>query len=59
VYIARFANSGSENTVVTCNSTQGDKIHTRENDALNVITLLCFTVNRGLQSCSDANTGTS
>jgi hypothetical protein len=35
VYIARSANSGSENTVVTCNSTQGDKIHTRENDALN------------------------
>jgi len=48
VYIARSANSGSENTVVICNSTQGDKIHTRENDALNVITLSCLAANHGL-----------
>jgi hypothetical protein len=59
VYIARSANSGSENTVVTCNSAQGDKIHTRENDALNAISLLCLTANRELQSCSDANTRTA
>jgi hypothetical protein len=54
VYIARCANSGSKNTVITCNSTQGDKIHTR-----NVITLSCLTANHGLQSCSDANTRNS
>ena len=58
VYIARSANSGSENTVVKCNSTQGNKIHTSEKDTLNVITLLCLTDYRGLQSCSDANTRT-
>jgi hypothetical protein len=49
----------AEVTVVTCNSTQGDKIHTRENDVLNVITLLCIAANRGLQNCSDANTRTA